>query len=369
MHHANESDTMPDFIPSLTLNGLFYDEFLRGWMARTYPDVVYSCAKVGPGSEVLGYDTAMSADHHWGITLSLYLTATDHAQVGEEIRERLRHDLPTEFRGTGLNYRFPPEEPHIGILMPVSEGPVTHLIGVRIMPDDWSAYLGVDDVTRTFTPLEWLNIPQQKLLTLTAGRVYHDGLNLLEPLRVMLAYYPQDVWLYLLAAQWQRIGQEEPFVGRSGSVGDALGSRVIAGRLARDVMLLCFLLERRYAPYAKWFGTAFARLDCAPQVMPHLHASLAAETWAAREAGLAHAYEICAQLQNQLGICPPVPDKTSSFHGRPFQVIHGEAISAVVHAAIQDEAVKNLPLVGSIDQISDNVDFIGQHKIQLSSIT
>jgi hypothetical protein len=44
---------------------------------------------------------------------------------------------------------------------------------------------------------------------------------------------------------------------RAGFVGDELGSALIGSRLVRDIMNLCFLLEKQYAPYPKWFGTAF----------------------------------------------------------------------------------------------------------------
>lgn len=33
-------------------------------------------------------------------------------------------------------------------------------------------------------------------------------------------------------------------------------------------MRLCFLMEKQYAPYPKWFGTAFAQLDCAERLLP-----------------------------------------------------------------------------------------------------
>ena len=49
-------------------------------------------------------------------------------------------------------------------------------------------------------------------------------------------------------------------MGRTAEVGDDLGSALIATRLARDLMRVCFLFARTYWPYAKWFGTAFARL-------------------------------------------------------------------------------------------------------------
>jgi hypothetical protein len=69
-----------------------------------------------------------------------------------------------------------------------------------------------------------------------------------------------DVWRYVLACQWQRVSQEEAFVGRCGEVGDELGSAVTCARLVRDLMRLTLLMARRYPPYGKWLGSAFARL-------------------------------------------------------------------------------------------------------------
>jgi hypothetical protein len=73
-------------------------------------------------------------------------------------------------------------------------------------------------------------------------------------MRERLAYYPRDVWLYLLAAGWARIGQEEHLMGRAGTVGDEVGSALIGARLVRDIMRLAFIMERTYAPCAKWFA-------------------------------------------------------------------------------------------------------------------
>jgi hypothetical protein len=73
---------------------------------------------------------------------------------------------------------------------------------------------------------------------------------------------------------WRR--QAPPFVGRAGDVGDDEGSRLATARLARDIMLLCFSQERRYAPYNKWSGTAFAMLASALAVAPALADALAA---------------------------------------------------------------------------------------------
>jgi hypothetical protein len=126
------------------------------------------------------------------------------------------------------------------------------------------------DPRGTISDADWLGTPSQLLAEATAGAVFEDMTGELTLARERLRWYPDDVWLYLLGCQWRRIDQEEPFVGRTGEVGDDLGSAVITARLVRDLMRLCFLIERRYAPYAKWLGTAFARLHCGPTLIPML---------------------------------------------------------------------------------------------------
>ena len=71
-------------------------------------------------------------------------------------------------------------------------------------------------------------------------------------------------------------------------------------------MGLCFLMERQYAPYPKWFGTAFARLACAGELSPTLLKPLRAKTWQQREAALTAAYEHLAAMHNALQITEPL---------------------------------------------------------------
>ena len=206
-------------------------------------------------------------------------------------------------------------------------------------------------------------MPQQMLLEVTAGRVFHDGLGELAPVRNKLAWYPPDVWRYLLAAQWQRLSQQEAFVGRAGEVGDEVGSALVAGMLVRDVMGLCFLMERRYAPYSKWFGTAFAELACALRLLPLVQAVQQATTWPERDAALTPVYETVASLHNDLGITEPIDPQVRYYHGgRPFHVIHGERFAAGIVETIEYLEVRSLVqrvgLIGSVDQISDNVDVV-----------
>jgi hypothetical protein len=146
---------------------------------------------------------------------------------------------------------------------------------------------------------------------------------------------------------------------RAGFVGDELGSAIIGSRLVRDVMSLCFLMEKQYAPYPKWFGTAFKQLKCADQLLPVLLSAQQARTWQEREMALCEAYELLARMHNKLGLTEMLPETVSPFFGRPFKVIWGSAIAQALVDKITDPAVNRIasrPLIGSIDQFSDSTD-------------
>jgi hypothetical protein len=160
-----------------------------------------------------------------------------------------------------------------------------------------------------------------------------------------------------MAAQWARIAQEEAFLGRCGDLGDDLGSRIVAARLVRDLMRLAFMLERRYAPYAKWLGTAFAQLPAAAALLPLLEATLAADDWRSRQQYLAQAYEVVARLHNDLGVTPPVDPAVRFYFNRPFLVIFADRFAAALREAIADAPLRHVASeIGSVDQFADCTD-------------
>eukprot|EP01121_Diplochlamys_sp_Union-15-3_P014169 TRINITY_DN4486_c0_g1_i2.p1 TRINITY_DN4486_c0_g1~~TRINITY_DN4486_c0_g1_i2.p1 ORF type:complete len:143 (-),score=8.71 TRINITY_DN4486_c0_g1_i2:157-585(-) len=126
-----------------------------------------------------------------------------------------------------------------------------------------------------------------------------------------------------MASVWTRIGQEEHLMGRAGIVGDEIGSTIIANRLVRDIMKLCFMMEKKYIPYAKWFGTAFGQLLCAKSVIQDiLRRTQLAVQWSEREKYLNLAYEFLAKKHNDLKITCSLPDTVSNFFNRPFKTLH-----------------------------------------------
>jgi len=347
----------PTFIPGLDLNERFYHRLVRPLLAEHFPHLAYSAALIGYGSDVLGYDTALSTDHNWGPRLQLFLAPADHATHRDALDQLLSQQLPHTFLGYAVNFSEPDAADGGTQRMADGDGEcVRHLIEIKTLAAYFQQYLGRDPYA-PLDAIDWLTLGEQKLLEVTAGRVYHDELGDLSELRQKFAYYPDDIWLYRLAAQWRRIAQEEAFMGRCGDVGDELGSHLVAARLARELMRLTFLLERRYAPYSKWFGTAFSRLEHGPILLPILNRVLDAHPWQERQKALSAAYVLLGEIQNALGIAERVEPTITDYFNRPYKVIFAGRFADVLQAAIRDPAVKALPAdIGGVDQLVDSTD-------------
>lgn len=292
----------------------FYGEVVRPQL-----EVPHSAALLGRGSEVLGYDDDMSGDHDCEARVVLFLP--EGVAVEPEVPDRF-------------------------------EGRPT-LVEMHTVREFFRSRLGLDPGAE-LTVGDWLTFPEDQLLRMTAGDVFHDDLGL-QDVRDRLAYYPDDVWRYLMIAAWWRVHPEVNLVGRSGHVGDELGSAVIGAQLVQDLMRLCFLVERRYAPYSKWFGSAFQQLPCGPGLTPLLQEVLRATTWQHREEALIAAYRAVGERHNQLAVTPPVELRVERLWDRPFRVLWGDFPEAL-RATIQDPEVRRIAdrwPVGGVDRVRE----------------
>lgn len=111
--------TTPAFIPGLELAPRFYVEAVQPVLEKALPGTPHSTALLGSDSEVLGFDTTRSRDHHWGPRLKLFLTPQDVARHGPWLRSHLAEHLPKTFHGypthfvmhRTLNETAPTKEP------------------------------------------------------------------------------------------------------------------------------------------------------------------------------------------------------------------------------------------------------------------
>jgi len=327
---------MSSFTSGVELSAAFYVEAV----APLVGEVPHAAGLLGWGSDVLGFDTSRSTDHGWGPRLQVFVGAED---VGL-LRDAIDAGLPEEFHGWPTRFGW-------------DEAPVSHHVEIGPL-DKWLRERLGFNPSEGVRVRDWLSTPQQILLELTAGAVFHDDLGELTAVRKALTWYPDQVWLWLLACQWRRIDQEEPFIGRTAEVGDDLGSRVLAARLVRDLMRLSFLLERRYAPYSKWLGSAFAKLDAHAEIGTALGEILSAEVYDRREAALVTAVEALATRHNALGLTSPVDPTVRFLHGRPFRVLGSGRFVEACLARVTDPCLKSLPPVGAIDQFADSTDLL-----------
>ena len=336
---------MADFINGLVLNWRFYEEIVAPILRSHFPELEYSAALIGWGSDVLGYDDVESTDHNWGPRFQLFLAEQDRKKYRNPIHEALNEQLPSEFQGYPTAY---------SIVIEDVPGPIQYNIEVETIKSYFSRYLGCDPY-HEIEVSDWLTFPEHKLLAVTSGKVFHDGLHELESIRRKYSYYPKDVWLYMLAAQWEKISEEHAFVGRCGFVGDELGSMLIAARQVKNLMSLCFLLERKYAPYSKWFGTAFNHLACAQELSPIFKQVLQAQEWRPRQESLAKAYEIIARNHNALGITIPLKETSTQYHGRPYLVIGDDRYVEELRKALTSEEVRKIEHnLGSVNQFIES---------------
>ncbi|GAB3763810.1 DUF4037 domain-containing protein [Microlunatus parietis] len=317
---------MEPYVSGRELSRRLFTEIVGPALADDHPDLAYSAALLGRGSEVLGYDDPLSADHDRQPRVLIFVR---DGQPVEPVAATVRRAVPDRFEGFPTDHRVQPLRDYV------------------------RGQLGVDQDQEP-TVRDWLGLSEQRLLMITAGAVFHDEAGL-QQVRDRFAYYPHDVWLYLLSTAWWRVHPEANLVGRTGQVGDELGSALIGADLVRGLIQLCFLIERRYAPYPKWFGTAFARLPGAEILQPLLTAVLRATSWLDREEALIAAYRHVAARQNALGLTEPVPTEIVRLWDRPFRVLWGD-FQAALQAEIRDPEVRRLVdrwPAGGIDRVRD----------------
>jgi hypothetical protein len=318
--------------------------FYADVVAPIVADVPHAAALIGRGSEVLGYDDARSTDHDWGPRLLLLLpdgAPTEVAALDRTLDER----LPPEFAGRPVRFALAHD--------PESR----HRVVVARRGEWFRAHAGFDPL-EPIMAADWVGVPSWRLGELVSGAVFHDGDGALGRSRAALAWYPDDVWRCVLAAQWRRIAQEEAFPGRCAEVGDHLGATVLVARIARDVMRLWLLMARTYPPYSKWLGSAFARLPGVEPVVYELRAALRASEWKRQERHLGAALVATARRQNDLGLAPPTDATLRPYFDRPYLVIGADRFASALLGAIADPELRRLPLTGAIDQYVDSTDVL-----------
>lgn len=332
------------FVSGLDLAEAFYTQAVAPLIK-----VSHTACLLGEGSEVLGFDTPRSQDHEWGPRVQI-LVSVEHV---ETVSARISAGLPPTFGGFQTAWYS------------LASDTVAHHVQVTTL-DEWIVeVLGLDPRTG-MDFADWLGLPQQRLLHVTAGRVFHDDDGGLTRIRQMLDWYPDDVWAWMMLSGWHLIGNAEPLRGRCLETNDAIGVSLLTAKLCRLIMQLAFLQERRYWPYDKWFGTAFQRLDASTALTALLEAALHSKDSESTKA-LGDALTWLGNRQNNLGLSQPVAPRRGPFEVgindavRPYEVINASEYVTILRQAITDPQLRTLTQVGAIDQLTHADDAIVTH--------
>jgi hypothetical protein len=217
--------------------------------------------------------------------------------------------------------------------------------------------LKIQDVNNISYAL-WLSLPQQHLLQFTAGVFYHDSTGELTHIKEILSWYPNDVWLWILASQWYLIGNNEPLIERAEEVGDNLGAQLIIDKLIRYGVEMWFLLNRQYRPYDKWLGSAFSHIDENKTLSMLINSVRAEQNISGKLPYLHQLIMALGKRQNELNICgyrePAYDDFKVGIDGavRPFKVFNAGDFKNACIESIKNKKLKDMICVGAIDQLT-----------------
>lgn len=273
----------------------FFDQVVYPILALEFPDILAQTAfgVFGHGSEALRLDDGFSRDHHWGLRIDALMPDALLQEKRTDLLQTLAANLPSSFQGFDLGERT--------------------VAGAGLAPDSLEAFLG-----RTIglghppaTHAEWLNLPEEDIIHVVNGKVWHDPVGHFSEIRQTLnGYYPEPVWLRRMA-HWCRYfsGMGTYALKRALLRDNELFAAISFGKAIRWGIQLAFLIERRYFPYDKWLFAYF-------QQLPRLYTPLApivdeavslSSSWERKLALLDQMADVLDQAMVQDGIIPPHP--------------------------------------------------------------
>lgn len=235
---------MPESIVAVSRR--FFQQIVLPLLNQEFPEVAQTAAfgVFGLGSEAYGRDDVLSRDHHWGLRIDALMPEPVYRDYADRLRSTLPLLLPPQFEGNSLR-----------------EG---HVAGAGLAPESVPAFLrrSIGLTHPPTTDVEWLGIPEEDIVHIINGEVWHDPDGEFTRIRAQFqGYYPDPVWKRRIA-HWCRYysGMGVYALRRAILRDNELYAATAFGKAIRWGVQLAFLLDRTYFPYDKWLLAAFAGL-------------------------------------------------------------------------------------------------------------
>jgi hypothetical protein len=298
----------------------------------------FSAAILGDGSEVLGFDDETSQDHNFSPRVLLFMEDETYDRFGSALLADLRDALPASYRGHELLW-----------------GEYRQALDVVPLRRFFHRYLDLHELPHTAT--EWLRCEEQRLLELTAGKVFHDPGGRLGLIRQHLRFYPPEVRFFLLRLAFARLSEcagAERCIQR----GDRLALHAYTAYFTLFAIKAAHLIGRRYCPYHKWMARSLQELKpFGAQVHGTLLAMInAPKPDATRDAMLAVLQQLGTHITDELGVPPP---RVGATDGLRLLAFDWDAVVPPLSEQIPEQLRHLSPLISPVGYIGQIFDYSG----------
>jgi hypothetical protein len=224
----------------------FFHQIVLPVLQREFPDETAQSVfgAFGLGSEVLRLDDEYSRDHLWGIRINVLMPTDGSNDKREAILKTLKENMPSSFQGHEFQ----------------ELGDAVAGLGIQTPSEFFSMTIGIDRPPVTHE--EWLALPDEDIMHVINGELWHDPVGQFTALRQTLnAYYPEPVRLRRMA-HWCRYysGMGVYALKRAILRDNEVFAATAFGKAIRWGIQLAFMLDKHYFPYDKWLLDFFKRL-------------------------------------------------------------------------------------------------------------
>ncbi len=225
----------------------YYYEFGKPLLETEYADISDKLAVglFGSGSECLGYDDDISADHDLEPGFCIFIPGEEIIDSRLEFRlERSYSKLPKEFMGLTRSSLHPVGGARRGIIR---------------YEDFFRNRCGTSDGILTVS--DWLTIPEHYLLECVNGKIFCDNYGKVTEIRERLSYMPKDIRLKKIAGNLLMMAQSGQYnFNRCIRHNETAAAQLAVFEYVNSAISVFFLLNKRYRPYYKWAFKALREL-------------------------------------------------------------------------------------------------------------
>lgn len=324
-------------ITGLAICKKYYEEVGAAMIHEKFPKFESRIAVglVGEGSDCFGFDDETSRDHDWGPGFCMWVDDVTYEAIGEQLQAEYEK-LPAEYMG----------------MRRMTTKQAQGRVGVIRIREFYSSVLKLKNgIPRSEE--EWLSVNEEDLATATNGQIFRDDDGIFFSLRnTLLAYYPETVFRKKLAYELVKMAQTGQYnLTRCIKRGDRVTATMYLAEYMEHTFKTLFLLNRKYAPYKKWYLKSASRLNVLPEITDIL---IAISDMDIADENVAGSIEIIAkliinELKNQKLII--VLNRQDPYYLEPY----GRTIINSINYLGADEAITVNPTVAKHTELVDTI--------------